>query len=125
MQPTRLRSPRDHAAAGYAPYGNCGEGGRVGACLALKAGFSKGKIRTCASSNDHFFAMVKQSDPAQKWCVLDRWPLVASDNFACGVDWDEAGRGVTHNGVNMPQKWFQDVKCIDFGSYLKAGAWVK
>ena len=73
----------------YLQYGNCGEGGHVGACLAKSAGFRDSEIRVCASRNDHFFAMVKHENPFMKWCILDRWKI-AGDNFRCGIDVDTA-----------------------------------
>lgn len=109
----------------YRQYGNCGEGGHVGACLAHKAGFADDEIRVCASDNDHFFAMVKHSDAAKKWCILDRWPLIASDNYACGVDWDATDRTVTHEGTAVDQDWFKKVTCTTLGGYLKNGASVE
>lgn len=104
----------------FLQYGNCGEGGRVGACLALKAGFSENEIRVCSSDNDHFFGMVRH--PTKKWCILDRWPLVNEDNFACDVDWDENERVITHEGEQREEEWFQDVTCIDFGTFIRNGA---
>jgi hypothetical protein len=97
-------------------YGNCGEGGHIGACLALKAGFAASEIRVCASENDHFFAMVKH--PSKKWCLLDRWKLVNDDNFVCGVDYDATARQVTHEGTAIAEDWFQKVNCTSFASYV-------
>jgi hypothetical protein len=108
----------------YIQYGNCGEGGRVGACLAKSAGFKDTEIRVCASTNDHFFAMVKHDDPKNKWCILDRWKI-AGDNFRCGVDLDTTKKVVTIDGVGSTAEWFQNVTCITFKDYIANGASIK
>ncbi len=103
----------------FRQYGNCGEGGEVGACLAYKAGFAENEIRMCASTNDHAFAMVKHTDPAQKWCLLDRWPIVEGKNFICGIDWDPVTRRVTNQGTAVPSHWFERVNCATLPDYLR------
>jgi hypothetical protein len=109
----------------FRQYGNCGEGGRVGACLAHKAGFKPDEIRVCESKNDHFFAMVRHSDPKRKWCILDRWNLVANENFICDVDWDKETRGITYLGKRSNTEWFQRATCTPFSTYLANGAYVQ
>ncbi len=106
----------------FLQYGNCGEGGHIGACLAYKAGFEENQIRLCGSDHDHFFAMVEAETPAQKWCVLDRWSIINSDNYACDVDWDPDTRHVTYKGENVQQKWFEDVTCVTMKEYMENGA---
>jgi hypothetical protein len=107
----------------YRKYGNCGEGGRVAACLATKAGFRPDEIRVCLSENDHFFSMVKHQDPAKRWCLLDRWEVINDDSFSCEVDWDPATRVVSYKGVPMPpsEEWFQKVSCLPFDIFLRRG----
>jgi len=102
----------------FRQYGNCGEGGHVGACLAYKAGFDENEIRVCASDNDHFFAMVRHEQPEKKWCILDRWPLINQDNFECDVDWDSSRREVTHKGAAVDKEWFKQVTCVSLQQYL-------
>ncbi len=102
----------------FRQYGNCGEGGRIGACLAKKAGFRDDEIRVCASRNDHFFGMVKKGNA---WCILDRWALVNSDNFACDVDWNKDTQTITHQGKTMEDKWFQKVTCVTFEKFINDG----
>jgi hypothetical protein len=117
----------------YRQYGNCGEGREIGTCLALKAGFSEDEIRVCGSRNDHYFSLVKHSDPAKKWCILDRWKEINHSNFECGVDWDEAHRKVTYKGENVLRRnertgtpeisrWFQDVTCVPLPAFIRMGA---
>lgn len=106
----------------FRQYGNCGEGGHIGACLAHKAGFGDEEIRVCASDNDHFFAMVKAEEASKAWCILDRWPLINRDNYACEVDWDEPSRGITFKGNRVAMEWFEDVTCVTLGTYLANGA---
>jgi hypothetical protein len=106
----------------YRQYGNCGEGGKVGACLAKRAGFKDDEIRLCSSENDHFFAMVYRGvDPAtgkdHKWCMLDRWDLIG--RFNCDVDVDTSTRKVTHKGQPTGQEWFDKVTCSLMPTYLK------
>ena len=106
----------------FRQYGNCGEGGHVGACLATKAGFGDEEIRVCASDHDHFFGMVKHSDEAKKWCVMDRWNLINDENFECDVDWDKDKRAVTYKGEKVTQEWFTDVTCVTLKTYIANGA---
>lgn len=103
----------------FRQYGNCGEGGHIGACLAYKAGFEEDEIRFCSSDHDHFFAMVQAKDPADKWCVLDRWSLINSDNYACGVDWESDSRTITYKGERVDMQWFTDVTCSTMEDYLR------
>ena len=103
----------------YRQYGNCGEGGHIGACLAYKAGFEEEQIRLCASDHDHFFAMVQAETPAQRWCILDRWSLINNDNYACDVDWDADARQVTYKGAPAEQQWFKDVSCVSMTGYMQ------
>jgi hypothetical protein len=102
----------------FLQYGNCGEGGLFGACLAVKAGFSpKFEIRSCSSANDHAFAMVKHQESRHKWCILDRWPIARigpEGHFSCGVDWDPDNGVVTIDGKASKSKWFQKVTCTSF-----------
>lgn len=106
----------------YRQYGNCGEGGKVGACLAKRAGFSDDEIRLCTSDNDHFFAMVKRGVDLEtkvdmKWCILDRWDLIG--RFKCEVDVDTKARIVTLKGVPTTNKWLDKVTCKTLAAYLK------
>jgi hypothetical protein len=100
----------------YCQYGNCGEGGHVGACLAHTYGFGDNEIRICSSENDHMFAMVKS--PSEKdWCILDRWSNIG--HYRCGVDWDKATSGVTVDGVRTNENWFQRVTCKTLAEFLR------
>lgn len=103
----------------FRQYGNCGEGGNIGACLASRSGFKESEIRLCLSANDHFFAMVYrgvENGTDHKWCILDRWPLIK--NFSCGVDLDEDRRQVSQNGRLVNQKWFKRAGCTTLDKYL-------
>jgi hypothetical protein len=104
----------------FIQYGNCGEGGHVGACLAKTYGFGDDEIRLCASENDHMFAMHK--DPAgNQWCIMDRWKLDPTGNYSCGVDVDLEKRVITYKGEPTTNSWFQKVTCRTLSEYL-AGA---
>lgn len=100
----------------YCQYANCGEGGKVGACLAYDHGFHENEIRLCASKNDHMFAMVV-GPPGKKWCLLDRWAII--DNFRCGIDWDVARQVVTVDGKASDESWFQKVNCVTIDEYMR------
>jgi len=108
----------------YRQYGNCGEGGRIGACLAKRAGFKDNEIRLCLSQNDHFFAMVwrgkeESTGVDHKWCILDRWDLIG--HFSCGVDVDTSRRVVTKNGRAQSNEWLNKVKCDTLENYVSRG----
>jgi hypothetical protein len=101
----------------YLQYGNCGEGGRVGACLAKRMGFMDQEIRVCVSLNDHFFAMVHEPAPSQNWCILDRWNIIG--NFQCGVNLNPTTHIVTLGGHDMlNSEWIQRVDCITLDQYM-------
>jgi hypothetical protein len=108
----------------YRQYGNCGEGGRVAACLAKRSGFADQEIRLCRSANDHFFAMVfrgVEGPVNHRWCLLDRWPVVGA-NFACG--YDIAGglrRFVAKDGVAVTDSrgWYDNLTCTTLESYIR------
>jgi hypothetical protein len=101
----------------FIQYGNCGEGGHVGACLAKAYGFSDDEIRLCSSENDHFFAMHKDPD-GNAWCILDRWALDPVGNYNCGVDIDTKKRVVTFNGAEVAQEWFQRTSCKTLKEFM-------
>ncbi len=104
----------------YRQYGNCGEGGRVGACLARRSGFKDSEIRVCLSKNDHFFGMVyrgEENGKDHKWCILDRWDLIG--NFNCDVDVDDIAHEITYQGKPTGQNWFAKAKCATLEEYQK------
>lgn len=98
----------------YCQYANCGEGGRVGACLAFDFGFTDTEIRLCQSENDHFFAMVL-AENKQDWCLLDRWANIG--NFRCGVNWNAQERSIDVDGITTDESWFEKVTCISLKEF--------
>lgn len=103
----------------YRQYGNCGEGGIVGNCLAYTYGFQTNETRMCLSANDHMFAMVNrgvENGTDYKWYIMDRWDLIG--NFTPGVDVDNASHQITKNGQVTGQNWFQRAGCATFADYL-------
>lgn len=104
----------------FCQYGNCGEGGQVGACLAWEYGFRPdNEIKVCVSKNDHLFALVKDTAAADgKWCLLDRWEIIG--NFRCGVEWDIGNKNLKVDGVSHPHPWFNKVTCVDLDYWINS-----
>ncbi len=114
----------------YRQYGNCLEGGKIGACLAKKASFNDDEIRICQSLNYHFFAMlrfkavVNGSADDRQWCLLDRWSVLP--NFTCNLDWNEQTGEVLNNSMPVSaaqdtQGFFKKVACVTLKRYIESG----
>jgi hypothetical protein len=108
----------------FCQYGNCGEGGHVGACLAKRLGFADEHIRLCSSKNDHMFAMVKDHTAGGDWCILDRWNIIG--NYRCGVDLDTRNQQVIKRDAAgrwqfTGENWFQRAGCLTIDNYVGRG----
>jgi hypothetical protein len=120
---TRLVETYVKPGSTYCQYGNCGEGGHVGSCLAKRMGFADDEIRLCASRNDHMFGMVKDlSKPDGRWCILDRWDLIG--HYRCDVDVDDASEEIIYKKSDgtwskTGQNWFQRARCATLDAYIK------
>ncbi|MEN9723874.1 MAG: hypothetical protein RJB38_1860 [Pseudomonadota bacterium] len=75
----RLPNPRSDPSP-YCQYANCGEGARVGACLAFAYGYPSSEILICESKHDHAWALIPEEGDPHSYCLLDRW-----NTFRCQV----------------------------------------
>jgi len=100
----------------YRQYGNCGEGARVGVCLAKRAGFRDDEIKLCEATADHVFAIVKR-DP--KWCVLERWDIENRGHFFCDVEVDSDDQTVRVKNKPIGHEWYQGVTCYTLNELQK------
>lgn len=113
----------------FRQYGNCGEGAKIGACLAKKASFRDDEIRICRSLNDHVFSLLRYKNATdsaggdRQWCLLDRWSILP--NFTCQLEWNEQTGEILHQGIPISKEqdkrgFFKKVACVSLDSYIKS-----
>lgn len=100
----------------------CGEGVRVGACLAYQFGFSSKEILLCNNlkktfdpSAQHEFTLVPDLK-GNGWCVVDRFSRVG--NFKCGVELDQSRGEILVDGEVVDDPWFRNVQCESLESHV-------
>ncbi len=93
----------------------CGEGARVGACLALHFGFPADKILLCNNikstanpESQHEFALIPDSEN-RNYCLLDRFARI--DHYLCDVQFLESRQSIAINNQISNDPWFSGVRC--------------